>query len=304
MKTRSLLQFASILVFPGALACTAAEGGPRYCQVLDAMSLAARAESTRAIALRVLKQMARGDGSVIEPSAEKELALPPDYAPKSAISSPETRSCAIRSLGKTGLPEAVEFLKTMTPADSGADPAHVIWHAVQIALREAALTGIRSPQDRAVFLEGVLKEHHDNASNIAVNNWAIVKICDEGLTDAWPTARSKLKQMWEGDTRGEDEIRHLEARIQIAARDPNRARALGSVFDSFVQMESTGEGHMRLQWAVETLDAMHTADADAELDRIYAQLQDSLKQFPNDPTARDFVTRIEDSRTWRALYKR
>ncbi len=111
MKTRRWLQLALALAFPGALSCNGAEGGPRYCGVLDVISIAAGAESTRAIALRVLMQMARGDGSAIEPSAEKELALPPDYAPKSAISTPETRSCAIRSLGKTGLPEAVDFLR-------------------------------------------------------------------------------------------------------------------------------------------------------------------------------------------------
>ncbi len=303
MKTRELLHLACVLVFPGALSCTTIEPGFRECKVLDAVSLDARTESKRPIALRVLTQMARGDGSAIGPSVEQELGLPEGYAPKSAINLPVTRSCAIRSLGRTGLPEAVEFLKTITLADAGSDP-HVIWPSVQIALREAVLTGIRSPQDRAVFLEGVLKEHHDNVSNVAVNNWAIVKICDEGLIDAWPTARGWLERMWGSDPGGQDEIRDLEARLQIASRDSNRARAIGSAFDSFVQLAGTNEGQRLLEWAVDTLADMHTAGADAELDRIYTQLQDGLKQFPDDVPARQFAKRIEGTRVWRPLYKR
>jgi hypothetical protein len=301
MKTNRLWPFAFVFAFPALLSGTSVDGGSAPCLTINLMSIAARTEATRPVALRVLTQMARGDGSPIEPSVEKELALPQGYTPKSALNLPVIRSCAIRSLGKTGLPEAVEFLKSITLADAGADP-HVIWTSVQIALREAVLTGIHSPHDRAVFLEGVLREHHDNVSNVAVNNWAITTISDEGLSEAWPTGRNWLKKMWGGDPGGEDEIRDLEARVQIAARDTNRVRALGSVFDSFVQMAGNREGYRLLDWAVGTLIGMHTAEADAELDRIYAQLQDGLKQFPDDVPARQFAKLIKDSEASRTLY--
>ena len=144
----------------------------------------------------------------------------------------------------------------------------------------------------------------DNVSNDSVLYWAIVKICDEALLDAWPVALSTLQRMWEGDPRGQDQIRDFEARLQTASRDSNRARAIGSAFDSFVQLAAAYEGQRLLEWAVDTLGDMHTADADAELDRIYAQLQDSLKQFPDDAPARQFAERIEGARSWRALYNR
>ena len=153
--------------------------------------------------------------------------------------------------------------------------------AAQIALREALLSGITDAGSRAEFLENVLSERHDAMSNGSLTIWAVEELCNSGASQALPRVRQSIKWLWSGQ-RGDDGIAFCEARMQIVARDPDRARALGSVFGSIASLESTPEGKRLIQWASLQLIPLHSPSADAELERIAGDLAVQAKNFPKD----------------------
>jgi hypothetical protein len=189
--------------------------------------------------------------------------------------------CALRSLGRTGLPEAADFLRNFDLSDAAGDKSNRLWPAAQIALREALLSGIADAQLRSEFLENVLNEPHDARSNSSVTHWAVDELCDYGDSVALPQVRRSIRKRGNGQ-RDEDEIAFCEARMQIVARDPDRARALGSVFGSIASLESTPEGKRLIQWATLQLIPLHSPSADAELERIAGDLAVQAKSFPED----------------------
>jgi hypothetical protein len=99
------------------------------------------------------------------------------------------RECALRSLGRTGLPEALDFLRNFSLSDAAGDKSERLWPAAQIALREALLSGITDAGSRAAFLENVLKEPHDAMSNSSVTHWAVDGLCDSRYGEALPQVR-------------------------------------------------------------------------------------------------------------------
>ena len=258
----------------------AGPGGPQ-CTMLNKIGAMAAAEPTRSAALGVLEQIAKGDNQNIAAEREQQLGLTSADLQHPVYGSVVVRECALHSLGRTGLPEALDFLRNFSLSDAAGDKSQHVWPAAQIALREALLSGITDAGSRAAFLENVLKEPHDAMSNSSVTHWAVDGLCDSGYLEALPRVRQSIKNRRNGQ-RGDDEIAFCEARMQIVARDPDRARALGSVFGSIASLESTPEGKRIIQWATLQLIPLHSPSADAEFERIAGDLAVQAKNFPKD----------------------
>jgi hypothetical protein len=250
--------------------------------MLDKIGTMAAAEPTRSAALGVLEQIAKGDNQNIAAERGQQLGLTPADLQHPVYGSVVVRGCALRSLGRTGLPEAADFLRNFSLSDAAGDKSQTLWPAAQIAVREALLSGITDAGSRAAFLENVLKEPHDAISKGGVMLWALEELCDAGATSALPTIRQTLSDLWTGHPFAQDEAVFCEDRVQVLTRDPDRARALGSVFGSIASLESTPEGKRIIQWASLQLIPLHSPSADAELERIAGDLAVQAKNFPKD----------------------
>src|SRR6516164_8289941 len=104
--------------------CLASTPDPRaaYCGVLDPLAkLAASQSQNGALALGVLERVALDHADEIGPDAAQKAGLPQFYLQGGHLKPLEAQECAIQKIGETGLPEAVEFLKTLDQADLGPD---------------------------------------------------------------------------------------------------------------------------------------------------------------------------------------
>lgn len=277
-----------------------ADSGPNgpQCASLNRIGALAAAVPARSAALSVLEEIAKGQNQKINADWEEQLGLTSGDLHHPAYNDVGVRVCALHSLGRTGLPEAVNFLRNFSPADVADDKSERLWPARQIALREALLSGIADAKSRAQFLENVLKERHDAISNGALLFWAAEQLCDQGASEALPQVRESIKWLWSGQ-RGEDEIAFCETRMQVVSRYPDRARALGSVFGSITSLENTAEGRRLIQWAMLQFIPLHSPSADAELERIADDLAVQARNFPRDielVETKKFIDGILDAR--------
>ena len=101
-----------------------------------------------------------------------------------------------------------------------------------------------------------------------VVHWASQQLCDQGASTALPLIERSITNNWPG-THGAEEIAFCESRIRVISRDPDRVKALRSVLS--IDNEAVSERLIR--WAVAQLDSMHSAAADAELDRFANELR-------------------------------
>jgi hypothetical protein len=123
---------------------------------------------------------------------------------------------ALQNLGKTGLPEVVDILRSFKFSGAAKnypeDRDHPrFWPAVQIGLREVMLGGIVDPEARSAFLENVLTEPHDAMSKGAVLLWVITALCDSGSSPALPRIRQTLSDLWPGQPFAEEEAAFRQA---------------------------------------------------------------------------------------------
>jgi len=105
----------------------------------------------------------------------------------------------------------------------------------------------------------------------------IAKVDNENIAASW---EKQLDLTPAGPHRDEPVI--CEDRMQVHTRDPDRARAVGSVFGSIASLESTPEGKRLIQWASLQLIQLHSPSAGAELERIAGDLAVQTKNFPED----------------------
>jgi hypothetical protein len=168
----------------------------------------------------------------------------------------------------------------------------------QVALREALMNQITDPASKVEFLTSVLTERHDAILNGSLVHWAVDELCNRGALTALPQVRQVIGRLRSGQP-GEDEVAFCEARMQVVARDPDRARALGSIFGSIVSLENTLEGKRLIQWALLQFIALRSQGADAELKRIASDLTVQLRNFPRDvelSETKEFIDDILSSR--------
>jgi len=221
-------------------------------------------------ALELLELVALGRTSAVPPGAETQVGLPPGELQTPFFADPGVRQRAINNLGRCGMPEALEFLKNLKPADLSEDKSRIFWTTARVALKTSLLDRIEDPQAKTQFLMSTLAEEGDGRTSVAF--WAGGQLCDRGGTAALPLIRRSLKNTWSG-ARGDEAAAYCEARMQVIARDPDRVRALGSVL---TVDDGTATAELA-QWAVSQLELMHTPQADAELDRFANEL-DRLPQ--------------------------
>lgn len=265
------------------------------CGVLNRVLAAAASPPTAAVALDLLEHVSIGKTTGISAESEKQVGLPPGEFHQPMYAVPSVRVCALRDLAKTGTPEAVDFLAKFQRTDIGDDPSQEIWPAAQIALAEAQMSRITDPQSKIEFLRSTL------TSNTAATPrwWVADELCNRGAASALPEIRASIRRRLSGSD-PQSEIDFCETRMQVLARDPDRAKALGSVFGSVVSLENSSEGQKLLHWAMQQLIPMRSLEADAEVDRIADQLGALLKGAPRDVQLSKLAREINDMRTARA----
>lgn len=254
------------ILLSGSLAVTWMAGKPSlhggYCAVLDRIGSTATVQSkTSATALEILKQVALGRTSNIPASTETQLGLRAGELKQPAFAWPGVRACALRTIGASDLPDALEFLSKLKAVDFADDRTQQIWPAALIALRTAQLNRISDPQLKMKFLERTAEEY----SRGAVGAWAVNQLCDGGAVASLPLIQQSIRKRMNGQ-RDEDEIEYCRVRVQVVLRDTNRAKALGSV------LNLNADNDRLIRWAIYQLAAMRSARADAELDRFAAEV--------------------------------
>jgi hypothetical protein len=248
-----------VLSFGLSALCVSASGRDiPYCIVLRQVAEAATPQSeARPLALQVLEAVALGRADDIAADVESRLGLPRNqlHGPGS-FTGLGVRECALRQIGRTALPEAVEFLSGLKASDFADDTSQTLWGAVNIALQEAALRGIHDSYLQTKFLE--------EATLGRGGMWAVDELCDRGSFPSLVTIQNAIRRIYRGDDRAEGYIAFCEARITALYGKPDRAKALGALLNA----ETDRANRQLLIWAVGQLAKMHTAEADAELNRF------------------------------------
>jgi len=268
----------SLLLLSSALSTLCAQFDPLrwsgYCWELDRVaSIAASQPETRATAVDVLEKIALDRASSISAEAERQVGSAQDELHDGGFHAPEVRACALRAIGGTGLPEALDFLKGLMPDDFATDTTQQIWPAAETALRDATLRGIQDPQLQIEFLEHTATEMAHSGTGI----WAFNELCNRGSLGSLVTIQKAIRETWSGHY-GEDETAFCEARIRVLYGKPDRAKALGAV----LSVETSADNARLTTWALGELRSMHSSAADAELVRF----ANEIDKLPADSTTK------------------
>jgi hypothetical protein len=252
--------------------------------LLDRIFAAATVSETSEVALKLLECVAEGRTDSIQDGWEAQAGIAHNQLRAKEFSDASVRAHALWKIGETGLPGALEFLTRLAPSDFRTDASGRLWADSQVALSNALLNRIADPQLKTEFLVHTMK------TSVAAS-WAGEELCDRGALQALPDVRQWMKSRRDGQ-RDEDDIEFCEARMRTVARDPDHARALGSVFSSFMSLANSFQGRRLLTWAIGNLGAMKSSEADAELDRFRDEIGVVLKGDPGDPNLLQFQTQI------------
>jgi hypothetical protein len=240
--------------------------------LLDRVLTAAGLSETRETALKLLECVAEGHTDNIQDGWEAQVGLAQKQLRAKEFSDPYVRAHALWNIGETGLPEALEFLAGLTPTDFRVDASGGLWADSRVALSNALLRQIAEPQMQIDFLVHTMK------TSIAAP-WAADELCNRGISAALPDVRKFMRTFRSGQA-GDDDVKFCESRMQVVARNPDRAKALGSVFSSFVSLANSFQGQRLLAWAIENLGSMKSPEADAELDRFRDEIGSVLQGDP------------------------
>jgi hypothetical protein len=236
-----------------------------HCAVLDRVAVAAGNPRTRSAAIDSLEKVALGRAESIGAESEAALGEKAGIFETEGFKDPTARACALRSIGRTALDEAVDFLTKLVPGDLGPDPSQTVWPAAQIALRDARFRRITDPYMKIEFLEGILTGMRDGRGPVAA--WAVDELCDRGARRSLPVIYKSIRSRLNGQ-RDEEEIEFCEARIRVVMSNPDRVKALASVLTVGDESANT----RLVGWAVNELNSMQTPAADAELDRFAREI--------------------------------
>ena len=248
-------------------------------RLLNKIGAAAVIPSTNLAALLVLEHVAIGTIPETHSDLEGRVGFALDVLRNPVFRQIGVRVCALHALGKTGLPVAVDFLKGYKPTEAiGVESAPLCRRRASLCKKRCCWE-FQTRRAEASFWKAFCANPTMRVA--ASPSRAIEQLCDAGAAPSLPLIRASLKRMWSGQT-GDDRIDFCEARIQALGRDPDRARALATVFESVVSLESTSKGRDLLQWATRQLSAIHSVSGDAELERIANQLGTMEKGFPDD----------------------
>jgi hypothetical protein len=267
--------------------------GPYYYyeQILARAVEATLSESLQGVAMQLLRDVAEGHPERVTSETASRLGVGPGQLKllgSTFAKDPGVRARAYGAIGRTGLAEALEYLQALTPAqvgDLGPRESHEAWPAAQIALQEARLMQIKTPQEEVTFLENAMVASFDSYSTAKIHLWATQKLCDMGSSKSLPVIEKRLRSLY--SRIGEAETSFCRERMQIVQSHRNRAKALGSVLNI-----GTSSANQRLtRWAISELGAMNSAEADAELDRFSAEIQ-AIHPLGRNPVFSSFEDQI------------
>ncbi len=271
---------AQIFIVAVPAVCLATNPPPYagQCSVLDQILSTARSQSQASTAaLELLERVAKGQTAGISSELEVRVGVAPGLFGQKEFGEPEVRACALRRIGESGLPRAVDFLTQFKRSDAGADTSQQVWPAARIALRIALLNRIVDPYAKIEFLEKEATEPDDAISNSAVQSWAVNQLCDRGAVGSLSVIQRSIRNRLNGQE-DEDEIRFCEARIDVLSRNPDRIKALATVLN----VHNNVPNDRLIRWAIQQLDSLHAPAADAELDRF----ANEIGRLPEDSPAR------------------
>lgn len=287
--------FPLSLAIPVLCLATTPDPYAGYCALLERVATLAASQQTSTVALELLERVAEGRTGSIRAGSEAQVGLVPGELQQKGFDIPPLRGCALRKIGETALPEAVDFLAKLKPADFGTDTTGQLWPAAQIALQTAFLNRIADPQLKIEFLERTLTELQGQKSDGAVEGWAVDQLCDRGALGALPVIQQSIRKLLSGQS-GADEIQFCEARIHVLFSEPDRSKALGSV----LSVDNGAEDTRLAWWAINQLASMHSPNADAELDRFASEIGKLPEGFPKREHLSVFKQAVQDIQRARA----
>lgn len=242
---------------------------------------------SRAEALEVMEDVAEGKPDDVIEGAGRRAGLQAYFTDQLPFTPPmvSLRIYALELIGRSALPEAIEYLSAMTPEKMGADDSQSLYPHSKLALRQALLIGVTDPQQQIAFLEAELT----NPTNGYTALWAEEELCNRGSEGSTEMITQFIKRVYSG-ARGDDQAAFCQARMDIVNRDPDRAKALGTA----LRLDATRQDERTMRWAIGQLFAMQSAEAQAVLDAYATEVE---KRFPDVPA----ITSVPDNQMHRAL---
>jgi len=269
------LKFLLGLVLPALCMASGPMPGSGYCTLLDRVaSVATSRPQARAIALDVLERIALDRAGEINPETQQQVGLSPNQLQDKGFRATEVRICAVRKIGETALPEAVDFLKTLDQADLGTNEETVMLLRVMGhgAIRIATLRQIQDPQAQIQYLERTA----DEMAGSGLGAWAANELCDRASLNSIAVIEKAFRKAWSGQY-GEDQTTFCKARIFTLYGKPDRAKALGAVLN----VETSTQNDQLATWAIQQLALMHSPAADAELARFAKEIDALPRTSPS-----------------------
>ncbi len=235
------------------------------CRFLDKIQSAMNSDSNKPqsdLLLALLERIALGGRLDLDGSMESRLGVKGTELEHLDFKAPYVRAYALRMIGESSLPDALEFLSTLQQIDIGPDATQEMWPAAQIALINARLIRTIDRRSKTELLERALVEKRVHYGGGAVAYWVVNQLCNSGSVTSLSVIRQSIRSRVMGRD-GEEEIRFCEARIEVVSRHPDRVTALGSILQV-----GDGVDPKLLRWAMYQLRDMHSQAAEAELDRF------------------------------------
>jgi len=222
--------------------------------------------TSRAAALEILEDIAENKPAELTLDAARRAGLLAYFAPQLSFANPNVslREYAFGMLGRTGLPEAIAFLSTMTPEKLSPDDSERLYPMSQLALRQALFQQETDSRSQIAFLEREVTSPANGYSAL----WAREELCDRGSIASIEMIQESIKSLYSG-SRGDEMVAFCQARMDVVKSDPDRAKAVGSV----LQLGGPHRDEQILRWAIYTLFALESEEADGILNRYATDVE-------------------------------
>jgi hypothetical protein len=241
---------------------------PYWAQMLvvDRIAAAASSGSERVAATELLK-------AIVEGRSLNAAELSRFGAKREDISSPafresDVREHAVLKMGEVGSDQVLGYLQGLELTGVPEDEGRRVLGVVQIVQRRIVLGRMRSAPEQVVFLEQMLGQWDGKIVSGTVSAWAIEELCNRGSLSSLAFIETKIK-VFDNSKRGERRIRFCESRMRVIGGHPNRVQAL----ESAVKIPPKNQGDIELnEWAEREMQKIDSAESDAALDRLAAEL--------------------------------
>jgi len=203
--------------------CAEITSDPRPLRALYEASNAAMRGQMSAAALETMEAVAEGKSAEVILAAARRGGLESHFGKEVPFIDYNVRTCAMEMIGRTGLPEAIDYLMAVTPEQVGADESHSIYPASKVALAKALLRREADVGRQISYLE--LQLTTARVGEVAL--WAKEELCNRGSVESMDLVEHFIKRL-DPFPRGDEFVTFCRRRVEIIRSDPDRAMALGS----------------------------------------------------------------------------